>query len=419
MTLSQSFSRVAIIGAGVAGLAAYNEFQKSGIEATIFEKGISLGGKASSFEIDGVISQVGGQRSFSAKGEYLALIRSLYPKHSSLFYPVKIHGFQNVSNLRDYFCGFGRGELGLYRLTQLKHLYLKESMDRFDDRSILSHACLYYGERMGSILSRKWASWFCLDGKQTSRAIALEHLCKGVDSLYVPQVALEKSESTLPVRLDSHIKSIDLSHGKISLKADADELTHFDAIVLATPPHVAARLSESISSNAEKSLLLGVRYEASAALHILLRSPFFGRSFESFPESNVEANLGRVSVESAESSRVPEGFELCVALATPDFLRRFATKDVSSLRLVMESEVNRLFPGLMRKIVGTKLFCFKEGVPAFPVGHLERMVRLLEITKKEIHRGRPLAYAGDYLTSPTLDGAAKSGRIAARVLIEG
>ena len=52
MTLSQSFSRVAIIGAGVAGLAAYNEFRKSGIEATIFEKGISIGGKVSSFEID-------------------------------------------------------------------------------------------------------------------------------------------------------------------------------------------------------------------------------------------------------------------------------------------------------------------------------------------------------------------------------
>lgn len=127
--------------------------------------------------------------------------------------------------------------------------------------------------------------------------------------------------------------------------------------------------------------------------------------------------LRRMSVESSGPERVPNGFELCSAFASPFLCRKVLTGDEVSLESEMKSELNVLFPNLLDQVCKTKFLSFRRGIPTFPVGHLSRTDRFLDIVEKEIEGGKPLAYAGDYLVSPTLEGAAKSGKMAAQVLL--
>ncbi|MFY9861137.1 MAG: FAD-dependent oxidoreductase, partial [Candidatus Cybelea sp.] len=49
-----AIERVAVVGAGLAGLAAALDLKDAGLAVELFERSRLLGGRATSFEIDGI-----------------------------------------------------------------------------------------------------------------------------------------------------------------------------------------------------------------------------------------------------------------------------------------------------------------------------------------------------------------------------
>src|SRR5579863_2510642 len=69
-------AKVAVIGAGISGLACAYRLQQLGLDVTVFESNSSAGGMIDSVEKDGMLFEAGPQ-SFQGTPELLALIREL------------------------------------------------------------------------------------------------------------------------------------------------------------------------------------------------------------------------------------------------------------------------------------------------------------------------------------------------------
>ena len=64
--VKRTIGRVAVIGAGPAGLAAAYKLQIAGVPVTLFEASPQVGGMAKSFELWGQIVDLGPHRFFSS-----------------------------------------------------------------------------------------------------------------------------------------------------------------------------------------------------------------------------------------------------------------------------------------------------------------------------------------------------------------
>jgi oxygen-dependent protoporphyrinogen oxidase len=69
-------AKVAVIGAGISGLACAYRLQQFGLEVPVFESNSAAGGMIDSVEKDGMLFEAGAQ-SFQGTPELLALIREL------------------------------------------------------------------------------------------------------------------------------------------------------------------------------------------------------------------------------------------------------------------------------------------------------------------------------------------------------
>ena len=69
-------SPVAIIGAGISGLAAYRTLRNSRIRALVFEKSRGCGGRAATRRMEGIIADLGAQFMAASREDLKQLLRA-------------------------------------------------------------------------------------------------------------------------------------------------------------------------------------------------------------------------------------------------------------------------------------------------------------------------------------------------------
>ena len=122
---------VIIIGGGIAGIKAYINLKKNGLNALIIEKSSYLGGRAFSFEdpLTGNFIDNGQHVIVGACKEYLNLLKETNNSENLLQiknYQVPVIKNNKVSMLGSKFFG---GSLGLFiSLVMYKHLNIKEKV---------------------------------------------------------------------------------------------------------------------------------------------------------------------------------------------------------------------------------------------------------------------------------------------------
>lgn len=420
--MGSSPERVAIVGGGVAGLSARAELSRLGIPSRVFEADPRVGGKTRIEPVGGLRVEAAAPRileGFSTLRSVLAAedwsddpslrFGELWEPHAT-GYRLARAGPLDVSRPRF-------GNRGARRMARLVRRFRGSEASRFDDRSLAAHTTLYFGKTDGAERARRLGDWLGLPPEDTSRAaaIGLEEPASTLASCRVPLCA--RVDPAI-YRGNSRVVEIAKEPTGLRLEFEAGGSECFAAALVATPAAAASQIVRNIAGREEREILESVVYRPAAVLHLELKGPFFGGCMELLSPGPRAPALARVSAESTGGLRVPTGLEHVALVASQAFAERADQSAESVVEGSLLDGAEALFPGISARCRVAKLIRFDPGVPGFPVGHFARVRTLLELSDQERKSGRPLAYAGEYLRQPTLEGAAASGLSAARALAD-
>ncbi|MEZ7006305.1 NAD(P)/FAD-dependent oxidoreductase [Streptomyces sp. AD55] len=427
---------IAVVGAGLAGLAAAHELRRAGHEVHVFEAADAPGGRMRSLRRDGYLMDTGAEQ-ISARG-YRAtwqLLRraALGPDDvPRIGRPMAVwrdgRPHTGAGDPRAVLTGAGlppAARLSLARFlgwsarhrAALDHDHAEDTplgTDTVADLARRYHPGLY--ERLLQPLSSAFFGW---DAERSAAAplVGLLLAVGPVSSWRVYRGGMDlltrRLAAPLHVRYDRAVEEVADHGGHARLTVDGTTLTA-RAVVLAVPAPAALRLQADPAPEAAGYLAAsGYRpmYKVSCALDRPL-SPRGGGYVLLTPECEEPVLSCVISDHLKCPDRAPAGRGLISLLASPRRVPELAAAPEADAVRLMTEAAERYVPGLRHALVAAHVHDWPEAMPELTPhaltlrgGFLRRPARCVE-------------YAGDWLAArPSSEGAARSGALAAsRVL---
>lgn len=435
--------RVAVIGAGPAGLSAASALVRAGVGVTLLEERSGAGGRMRSDELDGAMVDVAVQ-----------LFSSTYARLHELAARAGVGDRLVKSPGRDALWRGGRAHVITYgsvasmvtssALPNLLKLRLAakylpflageaRNLDAndpagsggvaFDARSIAAWGREHIGEDFVELLVYPLlAAYYGGVPEQTSAAVyhALARVgmevkvlaVRGGMSTLADGIAEALRRDGVEVRMGVGVERIESAPGRVDVHwpggSDA-----FDGVVVAVPPGVARSLVSS-TSDALDRWLAGVEMLPTATLALRvekrLETGWFGLSFPR--TSTTGEDVVALCVQSAKAPEmIRTDGDALVVFPAPRIAARMAAADSAEVVETLVPAVERVLPGIRSRIRRARVHRFAEGYTLFRPGHLRHL--------REYDPGwvEGVAMAGDYLVAPTVEGAVISGRRAASHLL--
>ena len=443
--MTEAEPRVAVVGAGLAGLTAALELRERGIAVTVLERATRPGGRARSAVRDGLPLEVLSPVVSSADAELLALVTELgvgdallplRPVVTGLFRggrvsevdPRRPLDFARIPGLRLH------EALRLGRLPRLLRRYAKhlpagapEAGAPLDDRSVADFGRLYFGRSAVEHWLGPFVSSTSLgDPDETSRVHLLRRhrfhfgVPRGLPRARLVEL-VEAAAGRAAVLTGADVRLVRPAAGG-GLVVDytregRDCCVEVDGVVVAVPAADAAALGTALLTTGELDVLCGVR--SSAAVTLCARScrPLSWHAREvRVPRSEGGAAETFLVEPGMAGGRVPEGFGSIALHATGPWSDRALDLSDEVLEKELSAELDRLQPGATAALDFAQVLRVRAARPRFDVGHYRALARLQRIESECRGEGRRLVLAGDYRMDPSWNGAVASGRRAAAAL---
>lgn len=445
--------RVAVLGAGFAGLRAARELAAAGLDVSVFEARTAVGGRArgewsGGHWMDGSWPVLGSRdavlndfaRGLADRGVG-DLFKPLRPVQTSLLRggeTIPVEGTQLRGAAR--IPGPKLWERGkLLRWPRLMARYAPlldathpERAASLDFRSVADHVSLYFGPgHLEFWLGPELHGTYGDAVDSLSRVALLQHIhaqglgdarpaLPGLPRRPLAELAQAASEG-LALCCAAQIQRVaEQPEGGFSIEVrDAEgERTErdFDAVVLALGASEAARVSSAWLAPAERDFFAGVDERPVVTLAVALE----GES-SSLPQAirlprREDSAISALVLETGqEGGRAPQGASQLVLRAREAFARRWheTAGDVVSKNLLSSLEL--AMPGTGERVLATHLGRSPQAF--FGVGHYRALANFQKVQRDRRSLGRRVYWAGDYLAGPTFEAAASSGLRAARALL--
>ena len=437
--------RVLVIGAGLAGLSAAWRLARAGCRVSVLERGERPGGRLAGERVEGFPLAPAPLPLHAGDERLLALISELGARDELLPTKPVTTAFASASGslrevelrrLRDVarIPGISRRQaLRLVRLPRLMARYggavalgAAAEASRLDDRSLADFGRLYFGR---DVLERWLAPLACSgslgDPEQMSRVQALQHLQSwnfsraGVLRGALDEV-FERATRELEVVTQCGVDRLEPgSDGSFRAVSDDGRSFAGDAVVVATPAPLAARLASAFLSPPERSYLLGVRYAPSVGVAAALCRPMSPRARHVLVSASLGSPLGSALVEPGyRGGAAPTGRGLALLSASGAFAAAHLDTPSESLEKELIAAFDALWPGAGRSVDFARVFRRRFGAPRFDVGAYRALARFRRLREHPRRDGRRLFFAGDYLVAPSPEGAVRSGERAASALLD-
>lgn len=436
--------KIAVVGAGPAGLSAAFHLQRAGARVVVLEASDGVGGRTRSDTWEGCRVDSGAQ-----------LIASMYTRTLELLRALGLHGAVVRSPGRDALWRGGRanevvygsvasmiasGGLPLAIKVRLGTTYVPfltrhagvldlHAPERAAFAGLDSASIAEWGEReigrdfVDLLVYPQLAAYYGATPEETSAGFYHALARHGMDvsvfalrggiGVLAETLAARVTERGGEVRTGVAVRRVRLAEGRASMAGEGWE-EEFDGAVLATPapvtrgilvdpfPPLAAWLDEV---RVRPALTLALRLDRA------LGARYFGLSFPREWSSVVSA----VCVEENKGADlVPPGEGLLLAIATPDAAGELIDAEARTVLDRMLSDLGRALPELPARVRRARVYRWEDGNPVFYPGYLGR---LAAFRGGGIEGDAPLALAGDYLYSPSVEGALTSGLTAAERLL--
>ena len=434
---------VLVVGAGLAGVSCAWRLARAGCRVALIEATEKLGGRLAGRRIDGFelepspfLVSSGNRRLFEWIDELGLRDELLPPKPVTTAFTdgtdtqeVALRELRDVARIP----GVRRWHaLRLVRLPRLLARYgtalelgAAAEAEQYDDRSLSDFARLYFGQ---SVLDHWMGPWACAgtlgDPDEVSRLQFLQRLAS--EGFAVPgrlrgslAEVFDRASEAVEVVLGCPVRSIEPGPdgGFRAVREEGNSLVG-DAVVLATPAPLAARLAAPLLTTPERRFLSGVRYAPWLSVSAALCRPLVSRARHLWVSTGQGSPLGSISVEpGVRGGRAPSEGGIATLIATGSFAASHLETPSETLEKDLFFEAERLWPGVARSVEFTRVFRRRFGAPRFDVGSYRELARFRRVQRDRRGTGRRLAFAGDYLVAPTPEGAVRSGWQAADDLL--
>ncbi|HEX8362876.1 MAG TPA: FAD-dependent oxidoreductase [Longimicrobium sp.] len=431
---------VAVIGGGPAGLAAAHALVKGGARVVVFEAEAGVGGRTRTDVVDGYRIDAGAQlfgthyrRVISLLGEVGAggeMVRA--PGRDALWRKGRAH--EVVYGSPTSMLASGALPLGLKMRLGAQYLpYLQrhssaldmDALERAADAGMDGESAAAWGERelardfvdllahpllatlYGTASEEASAGFYHALSRQglTLQVLAMNGGAGGFCHALAGAVRRGGGE----VRTGVEVRALARVEGGVEVDG-----ARFGAAVVAVPaPAALGLLGDALPAASE--WLRGVRVRPTATVALLLDRPVPGRFFGlSFPRGETRVVAAACAEENKGAALVPQGRGLLLVLPTPAAGESlFAASPDDALRAVLP-ELAHAIPTLSRTIRDVRVYPWRHGWTLFYPGYL---ARLRAARNGALEGGGPIALAGDYLYSPTVEGAVAAGLDAARRIL--
>ncbi len=431
---------IAVIGAGIAGLAAARRLRERGCQVTVLESSDRVGGSATApregFRLDSGAYQVcasdrnllGLIASAGLEEQFLPLrpfaLAQLRGGEAVPIDPVGVLGVARLPGVRLHEAlRVGRLARILRRFRGILDPHRPESAARLDDRSIADFTRLYFGRSVLEGWVAPFATDTChCDPDSASRVLfLLRYLARRHASLGTLRSgpadlvhALADGEAT---RLGVAVETLEQAGDGIAVRVAKPQGApgiEADAVVLATPAPAARAIADPLLETAERELLARVRYLAAIVMAVALDKTVVGCATRTrIPRSEGWPAVSIAVEPGGPGGPAPEGKELAVVTACDPWSRAHLEAPDEIVGKDLLGLLQRLHPGSSSAVSFTAVWRHRRAFPCFEVGRYREIARFRKLQRELRARGRRLYFAGDYLVDPSLEGAVTSGLRAA------
>jgi oxygen-dependent protoporphyrinogen oxidase len=206
------------------------------------------------------------------------------------------------------------------------------------------------------------------------------------------------------VRLNTRVDAIHKSNGTWTITTDAGESLEADAICLAVPAYVAAKLLETVNQRLA-SQLSAIKYASMATINFAYRRAAISHPLDGFgfvvPRIEKRSLIACTFSSVKFPGRAPDDHVL---------LRAFTGGDMGTR---IEADLRELL-GINGKPLFTEVKQWERSMPQYEVGHLDRITEI----ENELERMPGLTIAGNAYRGVGIPDCIRSGETAAEKIIE-
>lgn len=439
--------RVAVIGAGPAGLAAAFRLSRAGTSATVLEAAPAVGGRTRTDEVDGCRIDTAVQLFGSVYTAFLRMLREagagalcertsgrdalwrggaahevVYGSPTSMMTSGALP-FTLKLKLGAHYLPFLHRHAQALELGALERAAAaaldRESVAAWGEREmgrgfvdLLADPmlCTLYGSRAGETS----AAFYHALARQ---GMSLDVLAlRGGAGAFCGALAAAVRHAGGEVRVRSPVRALTTDAEGVEVSGDG-WTERFDAAVIALPaPAARALAQDGMPRMAE--WLAGVQVRPAATVGIVLERPAGTRWFGlSFARGESRA-LAAVCVQEAKlPGQVPPGMGALLALPLPEAGARLLDATAEQALATLLPDLAKPFPGLDRHIRTARLYRWEHGWTVVRPGYAHHLARLR--SERPDAESPRVAFAGDYLVAPNVEGAVVSGLRAAERLLGG
>jgi len=441
--------RIAVVGAGLAGLCAAGELSRQGHEVTVFEARARAGGRVGGEWCDGHWMETawpvlcGRDRTLERWVRERGLGDAMWPLR-----PVQTTLAQDGETTPVDGLSLGGAaripgpwpweRLRLLRWARLLRRYAPqldparpELAAPLDHRSVADHGKLYLGERLLDAWLAPEIQGVWGDSVESLSRVALLLHCRSVGvgerrpgPPGLPRRPLfelvEAAVEGLVVRCATAVDRIDEEPAggfgvEVTNGRGERQTEHFDGVVVAVAPREAARLCAALLQPAERDFFAAVEERPGVTFAVALDGVDRGLPQEIRVPRREGLAVSSILIEPGQlEGRAPEGASQLLALAADGAARRWAEVADDVVAKTALASLEAIVPGVGGRAKSVRVA--RAILPRFAVGHYRRLARFASVQRDRRALGRRLYWAGDYLSGPSFEAAARSGLRVAEAL---
>ena len=436
--------KVAVIGAGIAGLTCAFELHKAGVEVEVFEREATVGGRMNTRTKDGLAFDVGANfliRDYlgvNGLAEELGIERRQASPVPHIVYRAGHAHSMNFKSIRSIFRMGALDLLSRFRFLAfvLKVRSAHKGFDFFDlgkvpDELNQEDAYSFAKREVGASFADYIVDAFnsCMmfsRSTETSLAAFMSLFSMMADPAHDFSVLYAEGDMrAIPEALASRLR-VHRDCPVLSLKAQEDGWrvgatradARFDQVVLATTPSAALGMLTD-APGPQRDLLAATRSAATINVSFRIPKETLGRThcfYVPFVENTIISEFTNESLKGDHTTH--EGTSLVNVGLHEEAALRLMNETDERIFGVVRGELLSLNADL-RAVAGRvqpyDLQRWPEAIPKYDCGHIARVNAFLREGQGE----RGLFLCGDYMNAPWIEGASRSGLKAARQILRG
>lgn len=444
--------RIAVVGAGLAGLRAASELARQGHEVIVFEARARAGGRVGGEWCDGHWMETawpvlcGRDRTLERWVRECGLGDAMWPlrpvqttlAQGGETTPVdglSLGGAARIPGPRPW------ERLRLLRWSRLMARHAPrldparpELAASLDYRSVSDHGKLYFGERLLDAWLTPEIQGVWGDSVESLSRVALllhcRHVGVGASRPGLPGLPrrslselVEAAVEGLDVRCQTAVERIEEEPaGGFRVEAidgrDERQIEHFDGVVVAVGPRDAARLCAALLTPAERDFFAAVEERPGVSLAVALEGIDRGLPQEIRVPRREGLAISSILIEPGQlEGRAPDGASQLMAIAADGAARRWNEVADDVVAKMALASLEAVVPGLDARVKTVRVT--RASLPCFAVGHYRRLARFAAVQRDRRALGRRLYWTGDYLSGPSFEAATRSGlRVAGELVAD-